>query len=221
MPHILALDSSTEACSCAISVDGVINERFEIIPRGHTRHILPMIQGLMHQSGLDYEQLDAVAVGAGPGSFTGLRIAAGVAQGIAFGAGIPIIPVSTLAAMAQQRLSASSRLLACLDARINEVYWALFESSDGHLKLLGSEHLTHPESLVIEGDLPCYAVGDGMTFWEYMPEASRRLIMGIELDVYPRAATIAELAETLWSEGHILDPADFSPRYLRNQVTQN
>lgn len=221
MPRILALDSSTEACSCAISVDGVINERFEVIPRGHTRHILPMIQELMQQSGLNFEQLDAVAVGAGPGSFTGLRIAAGVAQGIAFGAGIPIIPVSTLAAMAQQRLRTCSRLLACLDARINEVYWALFESSDGHLKLLGPERLTHPQALILESDLSCYAVGDGMTFVELMPESSQRLMMGIEPDVYPRAATIAELAGTLWSEGHTMDPADFSPRYLRNQVTQS
>jgi tRNA threonylcarbamoyladenosine biosynthesis protein TsaB len=219
MPHILALDSSTEACSCAISIDGEISESFELIPRGHTRHILPMIQAQMQQAGLEFEQLDAVAVGAGPGSFTGLRIAAGVAQGIAFGADIPLIPVSTLNSMAQQKLAQHNRILACLDARNNEVYWALFDCTDGQLKLLGTERLTKPEALILETDMPCFAVGDGMAFLNSMPAATRALITGLETDIYPRSATIAELAGTLWSQGLTMDPADFSPSYLRNRVT--
>jgi len=221
MPRILSLDSSTEACSCALSIDGAIIESFEIIPRGHTRHILPMIQSLMQEQGLAYKDLDALALGAGPGSFTGLRIAAGVAQGIAFGADLPLVPVSTLASMAWQRRSESPVLLACLDARINELYWAVYQADSDSLTLQGEEKLTRPEQVFNDSASRLYAVGNGMAFLDAMPEQTLSLIDACETDIYPRAGAIAELAAIYLQEGQSMDPADFSPTYLRNQVTQN
>lgn len=222
MPRILALDSSTEACSCALTLDSGITESFDIIPRGHTRHMLPMIKKLMNEHELEFAALDAVAVGAGPGSFTGLRIAAGVAQGIAFGAGIPLIPISTLACMAQQKAqSAHSFILSCLDARINEVYWAVFSLQSGKVTLLGEEQLTRPEALLLQNNEPMLAVGNGMEFYQQMPEDTRQGLVEIDAGVYPRASAIAELALEQWQAGQHIDPAEFSPTYLRNQVTQN
>jgi len=98
---LLAVETSTEACSAALYIDGIVNERFELTPKEHTRLILPMIDSLMSDAGLKPQQLDALAFGCGPGSFTGVRIATGVIQGIAFGADLPVVPVSTLAAIAQ------------------------------------------------------------------------------------------------------------------------
>jgi len=113
---LLALETATEACSAALAVDGDIRERFEVAPRGHSLLILPMIDELMAEAEISIEQVDAIAFGRGPGAFTGLRIAVGVTQGIAFGADLPVVPVSTLAALAQG--SESNSVLAAIDARI-------------------------------------------------------------------------------------------------------
>ena len=98
---LLAVETSTEACSAALYIDGIVNERFELAPKEHTKLILPMIDSLMSDAGLKPQQLDALAFSCGPGSFTGVRIATGVIQGIALGADLPVVPVSTLAAIAQ------------------------------------------------------------------------------------------------------------------------
>ena len=222
MATILALDTSTEACSCAISSNGEISEKYEFIPREHTRYLLPMIKSLMAECGLRFSSLDGVAVGSGPGSFTGLRIAAGVAQGIAYGADLPLIPVSTLAAMAQQSKETNSKaILTCLDARISEVYWAVYTTDKKWVELVGEEHLCKPELLDCNLKEACYAVGNGMVFIEQMPLQTRKLIEGFETNVYPRASAIAELGVRYLELGLSINPADYSPTYLRNQVTQN
>ena len=222
MPTILALDSSTEACSCALAIGGKIFETFELLPRLHTQYILPMIQNLMAEHELNYTELDGIAVGAGPGSFTGLRIAAGVAQGIAFGAGLPLIPVSTLAALAHQSLKFDTRyVFACLDARIDEVYWALYSTTDHKVQLVGDEELCKPEMINIEITGPCYGAGSGMAFIEQMPEQLQSTIGAFDSDVYPHASAIAELAVWYLEQGISMPPEEFSPTYLRNKVTQN
>ncbi len=225
MPTILALDSSTEACSCALSVNGEIAETFELLPRLHTQHILPMIESLMAEHELQFNELDAIAVGAGPGSFTGLRIAAGVAQGIAFGADLPLVPVSTLAAMAHQNLinmgNGLNHILSCLDARINEVYWAVYCAGENGIEQINDEQLCKPESVVLPIELACYGVGNGMAFLAQMPEQTQSLIKGSDNDVYPRAAAMAELALEYFAAGKSMSPEKFSPRYLRNKVTQD
>ncbi len=176
----------------------------------------------MAEHDLNFSDLDGIAVGAGPGSFTGLRIAAGVAQGIAFGADLPLIPVSTLAALAQQSLkSESQHIFSCLDARINEVYWAVYSKDEHKIQLLGEEQLCKPELVDYEISGPCYGVGNGMNFIDQMPKHIQSLISAYDSDVYPRAAAMAELAVGYLEQGMSMKPEDFSPTYLRNKVTQN
>ena len=140
---LLALETATEACSAALAVDGDIRERFEVAPRGHSELILPMVDELMAEADISIEQVDAIAFGRGPGAFTGLRIAVGVTQGIAFGADLPVVPVSTLAALAQG--SESNSVLAAIDARMDEVYWGAYQrSSAGLMTLCGEEAVIPP-----------------------------------------------------------------------------
>ena len=127
MNNILALDSSTDACSVALSIDGVLTSRFEIATQSHTQRLLPMVEELLAEQQLALADLDALAFSRGPGSFTGLRICIGIIQGLAYGANLPVIPVSTLEAMAmgfyRANRSINEPLLVALDARMDEVYW--------------------------------------------------------------------------------------------------
>ena len=121
---LLALDTATEACSAAVLADGEVLERYELAPRRHAALILPMIESVLAEAGLEISQLDAIAVGRGPGAFTGVRIAIGIAQGIAFAADLPVALVSTLAALAlgTARDTGATRIAAALDARMGEIY---------------------------------------------------------------------------------------------------
>ena len=137
MNNILALDSSTDACAVALSVNGVLTSRFEIATQSHTQRLLPMVEELLAEQRLALADLDALAFGRGPGSFTGLRICTGIIQGLAYGANLPVIPVSTLEAMAlgfyRANPSMNAPLLVALDARMDEVYWALYQPGNhGH-----------------------------------------------------------------------------------------
>ena len=140
---ILALDTATEACSAALlSGDGSVYERHDIAPRRHAELILPMVDGILTEAGLGLNDLDAIAFGRGPGAFTGVRIAAGVTQGLALGAGLPVIPVSSLAALAQPALGKAAIVLPAIDARMGEVYWAAYESDqDGLVTALAGEQV--------------------------------------------------------------------------------
>jgi tRNA threonylcarbamoyladenosine biosynthesis protein TsaB len=130
---LLALDTATEACSAAVWVDGTVLERYELAPRRHAALILPMIEAVLAEANLSPLQLDAIAFGRGPGAFTGVRIAVGIAQGIAFAADLPVIPISTLAALAlgAAQETGYSRIAAALDARMGEVYWGVYAVADG------------------------------------------------------------------------------------------
>jgi tRNA threonylcarbamoyladenosine biosynthesis protein TsaB len=131
--RLLALDTSTEACSVALLLDGEVYLRFEMTVRGHAELVLPMVEALLGESGIALEDLDGLAFGRGPGAFTGLRIATGVMQGLAFGANLPVAPVSSLAAVAEQVPAAvGEAILVCNDARMGEVYWGVFgREADG------------------------------------------------------------------------------------------
>jgi len=145
MACILALDTSSEACSAAVIKDGKITSVYAVVPRDHTRKIIPMIQQVLEESDTEAHQLDAIAFGRGPGSFTGLRIAAGVTQGLAYGLDIKVIPVSTLEAMALETAGMSSdecsHIVTAVDARMDEVYWGSFEIRGGEVVALQAEQV--------------------------------------------------------------------------------
>ncbi|MES2624847.1 MAG: tRNA (adenosine(37)-N6)-threonylcarbamoyltransferase complex dimerization subunit type 1 TsaB [Pseudomonadota bacterium] len=227
MATILALDTSTEACSCALSINGVVTEHFEVSPRQHAQKILPMIQALMSKHDLVFAQIDAIAFGRGPGSFTGLRIAAGVTQGIAFAAELPVIPVSTLAAIAldvRQQATQTSHVLSCLDARIDEVYWGLFGFENDMPVLLDQEFLCKPERMnsSVVGRLATLASGgNGLEFTARFPALIRDKINISLPELLPRAGQIARIAASLWDKKVFITADEITPVYLRDQVTSN
>lgn len=214
---ILALDTSTEACSVATWVDGSVVERFETGNR-HSELILPMVQAVLGETGLGLTQLDAIAFGRGPGSFTGLRIGAGVAQGLAFGADLPVVPVSSLAALAQG--VDSPRVLAAFDARMGQVYFGAY-ASDGHglVELSGIEQVIAPDRIPLPEGKDWVGVGGG---WDqYHALLLVRLgdrVLRWQKQVYPRARFVAELAIAAYRLGQAVSAEQALPVYLRDEV---
>ena len=222
--RIIALDTATEACSAALlGEEGIIAERFEIAPRQHAVLILPQLEAVLAEAGWSLQQLDAVAFGRGPGAFTGVRIAASVAQGIAFAADLPVLPVSDLAALALgvQREFGIERAAVALDARMGEVYWAYYKAdAELGMRLLGEELVLPPSAIVQYDDETWCGVGSG---WAAHAEALHaQLTVGEVWPArYPGAAAVALLAERLWHTGGAVAPEQALPVYLRNQVTHH
>ena len=221
MAVILAVETSTQACSCALAEGGEVDEIFEIIPRQHAGKLLPMIERLMQKHGLCYEDLDAIAYGQGPGSFTGLRIASGVTQGIALGAGLPAVPVSTLASQVLQLPYEQVSVFSCLDARIDEVYWGMYFLSGGDVKLVGKEELCQPEMLPSIGEDTFVAVGSGLDYLNRMPPSLQEKIIEKYPGITPRASAVAELALKSFQLGLFQDAEEVNPVYLRDKVTHS
>lgn len=219
MPRLLALDSSTEACSVALLDGDVVIERYVEAPREHMLHLLPMVDELMAERGLKLRDLDAIAFARGPGSFTGLRICLGVVQGLAFGAQLPVIPISTLAALAQSGAAdvpAGTRILGAIDARMDEVYWAWFEKAvNGLVQPLGDEHLSAPEQVGAAAHAAAIGVGSG---WSYRPRLCDAGFAHIDPALLPRARAIAALALPVWNAGGAVDVEQALPVYLRDKV---
>jgi tRNA threonylcarbamoyladenosine biosynthesis protein TsaB len=223
MTKILALDSSTDACSVALSLNGVIHSRFELAAKSHTQRLLPLVDELLSAADLKLSQLDVIAFGRGPGSFTGLRICMGVVQGLAFGADLPVVPVSTLASMAltfHRQFPQFTSIVPALDARMDEVYWAIYQIENGLPKLIGDEAVT-PKHLLddqlsiqsLQGNFA--AVGQG---WHY-PELAAIPNQHLLLDIYPNAETIAKIAEPYVANGQMQSILDTFPVYLRDSVS--
>lgn len=224
MALILALDSSTDACSVTLYVNGILSSCFELAAKSHTQRLLPMVNELLSGHGIGLTDLDAIAFGRGPGSFTGLRICMGIVQGLAFGANLPVIPVSTLEAMAfgyyRVHSTASQPVLVALDARMNEVYWCAYSPVDNGVVVLADEAVTKPELLVEAVDLPLSpqsftGVGPG---WHY-PALQSLAPQSILLDAHPRAEEIALIAARLWAQGQAINVLDAEPVYLRDTVS--
>lgn len=231
MTVILALDTSTEACSCALAIDGRVHERYVVAPQQHASLILSSIETLLQEHGLGFGDLDAVAWGRGPGSFTGLRIAAGVTQGIAFAAELPVIEVSTLAALAlaswqeQGSEQGQPHVFACLDARIDEVYWGLFEIRDGLPVAAAPEQLCKPEAIpatMLAAAAQWSAAGNGLaSYGERFPAELQARIAHRLPDALPRAGHIATLAAAAFDRGETIPAEDVRPVYLRDKVTHH
>lgn len=224
MSLILALDSSTDACSVALYANGQLDARFELAAKSHTQRLLPMVDELLGDNNLKLHDLDAIAFGRGPGSFTGLRICMGIVQGLAFGAQLPVIPVSTLEAMAQgyyrANPEASLPVLVSLDARMDEVYWGLFARDGDSVTPLSDEFVMKPELLAGQDIIQSLAgqfvaVGPG---WHY-PAMQVLAASTIVVDAQPQAEDMALIAAQVWSAGGAIDVLDAQPVYLRDTIS--
>lgn len=226
MAVILALDSSTDACSVALNINGVVTSSFELAAKSHTQRLLPMVDELLTGQGMGLADVDAIAFGRGPGSFTGLRICMGIVQGLAFGANLPVIPVSTLEAMAlgfyRANPTNTEPVMVALDARMNEIYCCAYRHT-GKVNerpiALGDEAVINPEILVVQ-ELPLTrgaftAIGPG---WRY-PALQALAPVAMFLDVHPSAEDMALIAARLWDEGKTLNVLDAEPVYLRDTVS--
>lgn len=226
MTRILALDASTTACSVAISSNGQVDEDFVVAPQDHTKRLLPMVDRMLADHQLSLRDLDAIAYTQGPGSFTGLRICVGIVQGLAFGADLPVVPVSTLETMAAsaQRLFApepGALLVPALDARMNEIYWASFAASTPPRRLLAdrvSDALALTASLEERGDQTnIHVVGSAGPLLELAQLES--LDIQVHPEFYPHALDLALLAEALLRSGKTQIALEASPVYIRNEVS--
>ena len=221
---LLAIDTATEQCSAALLANERYWTRVLSTSRGHAELILPMIDELLRESGLRLSDLDGLAFGRGPGSFTGVRIAVGVAQGLALATGLPVIGVSDLAAVAQQvaderGLSLGASVLVCMDARMREVYWGVYRVGDaGLVQLVDEERVGLPDSVAIEG--AALSCGTGTGFGAYPTLCDRYPQIPLDSMRLPRAREIAMLAVESLCAGAGQRAADVRPVYLRDSVTQ-
>jgi tRNA threonylcarbamoyladenosine biosynthesis protein TsaB len=219
MTIILALDTSTEACSAAVLHGDAVVERFETGSQ-HSRLILAMVSEVLAEAGVTLKQCDAIAFGRGPGSFTGLRIAAGAAQGLAFGADLPVAPISTLAALAQG--ANAPRVLAALDARMKEVYFGAFvRSGDGVVVPAGDELVIAPDAILLPDSRDWVGCGSG---WDACGGSLRQYlgayVSEIRADAQPHARDVARLATQLVMTKQLVSPEEAVPVYLRDEVVQ-
>lgn len=221
---LLALDTSSEGCSAALLVGGEISERFELAPRGHTRLLMPMVRELLSEQGLVPADLDALAFASGPGSFTGLRIATGVVQGLAWGLDIPVVPVSSLEAVALGAIetlgvSEGGGVAVAFDARMGEVYWGCFECRTGMPVLLGEEQVCPPANLTLPAgpDHWC-GVGQGWQYRTDMPSAVADLPGKVDATLVLRASWVARLAVTGFQQGRAVPADQAQPVYIRDEV---
>lgn len=219
---ILALDTSTELLSLAL-LQGSVEQGFRVIERvieagqTHSQRILPLVQDVLEEATIALASVDAIAFGAGPGSFTGLRIACGVAQGLAFGAQRPVVPIGTLLAMAEA--SGQSRVVTCLDARMAEVYHAAYEKREGHWHEVCAPNLSKPEDVPLVDGKDWFGVGSGWNVAkDILISRHAERLMDVDTTVAPRASVMAMLAVDKLARGEGVSPALASPIYVRNKV---
>lgn len=221
---LLALDTATEACSVALWLDGEVDVETVELAHGHAQRILPMIDARLAAHRLRLADLDGLAAGRGPGGFTGLRLGVSVAQGLAFGAGLPVVGISNLAAVAQAmfgREAQATHVLVANDARMKEVYTALYRRSDGGLAVLeGAERVSRPDAVSIAVPAGARVVGAGRGFRAH-PQLVERLnaqLAMIDAAILPDAGAIATLAVAALRAGKAGPPESLQPVYLRDNV---
>ncbi|MGP1925010.1 MAG: tRNA (adenosine(37)-N6)-threonylcarbamoyltransferase complex dimerization subunit type 1 TsaB [Arsenophonus sp. NEOnobi-MAG3] len=221
--HILAIDTATEACSVALWRDGEIFTQFTISPRKHTKKILPMVEQCLIDAHLDLKHIDVLAFGRGPGSFTGVRIAVSIAQGLAFGADLLLIGISSLLTMAQgaYRQSGVKKILVAIDARMGEIYSACYElKPDGFWQGEETEAVLKPEQFLstINGLSGQWVIAG--TGWLAYPILRMTNLSLLESGIFlPDAKDMLSLALQEWEKGKTVDPEEAKPVYLRNKIS--
>lgn len=230
--NILCIDSSTEACSIALlTKDNMTFKRFMFAPREHTQKILPTVDLVIKEANLSLADIDVIAYGQGPGSFTGVRIGISIAQGLAFGLDKKMVGVSTLQAMAQQAYTQNlskniecDNVYAAIDARMGEVYFAHYLNVNGLMQLQGKEVVIRPEVLIemqqnSHDNIPAKSILVG-TGWGAYPTLLTCYESGIKSDIlYPDAAYMLDFAASLINQGAAVEPESAIPVYLRDTVT--
>jgi tRNA threonylcarbamoyladenosine biosynthesis protein TsaB len=238
--RILALDAATEACSAALLVGDSLISRYEEIGRGHAERILLMVEELLAESGLGLSALDGIAACIGPGGFTGVRITVATAQGLAFGASLPVVAIPSLESLAFRALSRHAReelALACLDARMAEVYWGLYgKDAERGVVAIDPPHVSPPDAVSLSGAfgaggapgeggvvgftsaLKVCGIGRGFSAYPTLAQIPGLVLPAADLRALPDAREIAILGQYRFLAGEGLDPADLSPLYLRDQV---
>ncbi|MCA1979494.1 MAG: tRNA (adenosine(37)-N6)-threonylcarbamoyltransferase complex dimerization subunit type 1 TsaB [Thiobacillus sp.] len=214
---LLVLDTSTEWCSAALWLDGAVRARRELAEQRHSSLLLPMVDSLLKEAGLSLRNLDGIGYGAGPGSFTGLRIACAVTQGLALGAGLPVAGVSTLESLAAQ--TGAERVLTLLDARMAEVYWAAYEREGDDWRALIAPRLALPESVFVPDGSGWVGAGNGFAVVGADVQAAMAAKLArLDQTLMPDAAAMAPLAARAFARGEGSDAADAAPVYLRDKV---
>lgn len=218
MSIILAIETSSELASVALSLNGEIIKRESHGAQTHSQSVLPMVREVLALAHVALGQCDAIAFGSGPGSFTGVRTACGLAQGIAFGADLPVIPVVTLEAMAQgcKNITGAAEILSVLDARMGEVYWAQYRFAEEDWQIITEPTLSPIEAIECKGE-PVIC-GNGAAAYRERFNASLRGKNYADSILIPHASQILELAEMKLQKGQTINPQDAQPFYLRNKV---
>ena len=225
MTRLLALETATDACSVALYSDGAVIELFEQIPRQHSQRLLPMVQALLAKDVCKGEGLSALVLGSGPGSFTGLRIAASCAQGLAYAWALPAVAVSTLdvqvsTAMREGLLVEGDIALSLIDANMGETYWGVYRVSNGRPEWLEGPGVSVPEHLQTFADYPALvAVGSGARYFTEFAPALRESIVSQYPDLLPHAQDLFPTALTRYVEGELLKPHEIQPLYVRDEVS--
>lgn len=217
---ILAIETATEACSAALDIDDSCIHRFEVAPRQHTTLILPMIDELLLEADIQINELDAIAFGQGPGAFTGVRIAIGVIQGLAFAHDLAVIPISTLAALAQHFTNKHDYVAASIDARMQEIYWGLYKKDEsGLMQPVIEEKICSPNECPIPTEDNWFGVGSSWnTYSEELQSRFDNSLSGFNGNALPTAVDVIALAKAAYREGKAVSVEEAMPVYLRNKV---
>jgi tRNA threonylcarbamoyladenosine biosynthesis protein TsaB len=223
--RLLALDTATECCSAALLIEGQLLTREAELARGHAERILPMIDELLGEAAIGLREVQTIAFGRGPGSFTGVRLAASIAQGLAFGAGLGVVAISDLSALAQRVFDEDSgvtRVLVCNDARMKEMYWGCFErGTDGLAVARSPERVGPADSVELpSGWAEASGVGRGFAAYPALRALAGLTLRGGRDQLLPRAAEVARLAVPELTAGRLLAPEAAVPVYLRDDVAR-
>lgn len=214
---ILALETSTEYCSVALSLDGKVIERFEWVGQKHSECLIAMVAAVLCDAQLKLAELDGIAYGMGPGSFTGVRIACGATQGLAFGANLPVFGVVTLQALAQA--SGQHKVIAALDARMGEIYHAAYELRAGEWHTLSEPCFCKAAAAPVLAGQNWFGIGSGFAAYEAdLQQRYAGQLVGLDNTAVPHAAAIAELGALAFLQGKGVDAALAQPLYVRDKV---
>jgi tRNA threonylcarbamoyladenosine biosynthesis protein TsaB len=215
--RVIAVETSTEYCSVALWQDGAVLDRCELVGQKHSEVLIPMLDALVAEAGTKLADMDGIAFGKGPGSFTGVRIACGVAQGLALGANLPVLGVCTLEALAQA--SGHDRVIATLDARMAEVYHAAYERRNGRWIAMSEPSLCLPQDAPQVAGTGWHGMGSGfIAHGAQLRERYAANLAAVNENAVPQARAIVELAAPLLAAGMGVDAAEAQPLYLRDKV---